>query len=59
MYLARLITSNDTNLYFNETAGAEYIVASYNSSKEGESFYLKVDIVTDNNIEPVLYRTPL
>lgn len=46
----RLVTSPNTNLFVNETAGDKYIVASWNSTTEGESYYLKVEIITEDNV---------
>jgi hypothetical protein len=55
----RLYTGNSTsdftaaapiNRVFNETLGDRYMVLSWNNTRDGESYYLKVDTTTDNNI---------
>ena len=55
----RLFTGNSTsdftaatpiNRVFNETLGDRYMVLSWNNTRDGESYYLKVDTTTDNNI---------
>ncbi len=51
----RLVTTTITNLFFNQTAGDKYIVASWNSSTESESYYLKVDMITDDDVNKVRF----
>jgi len=51
----RLVTTTRTDLFFNETAGDKYIVASWNSSTEGESYYLKVDTVTEDSVNKLRF----
>ena len=58
----RLVTSTtlfnsatDGVLFFNETAGDKYIVASWNSSTEAESFYLKLQMITENSVNKVRF----
>ncbi|MBI2020874.1 hypothetical protein HYS94_05710, partial [Candidatus Daviesbacteria bacterium] len=55
----RLYTGNSTsdftaatpiNRVFNETLGDKYMVLSWNNTRDGESYYLKVDTTTDNNV---------
>ncbi|MEK7134996.1 MAG: hypothetical protein AAB735_01115, partial [Patescibacteria group bacterium] len=55
----RLYTGNSTNDFtaatpinrvFNETLGDKYMVLSWNNTRDAESYYLKVDTTTDNNI---------
>ncbi|MEK6897073.1 MAG: hypothetical protein AABW93_00935, partial [Nanoarchaeota archaeon] len=55
----RLYTGNSTsdftaatpiNRLFNETLGDKYMVLSWNNTRDAESYYLKVDTTTDNNI---------
>lgn len=51
----RLVTNQSTELFFNQTAGDKYIVASWNSSTEAESYYLKVDLIQESNVNKVRF----
>jgi len=51
----RLKTSIDNFVFFNETAGDKFIVASWNSTTEAESYYLKVQMVTEDSITKVKF----
>lgn len=54
----RLATGNGSAyVFFNETAGDKYIVASWNSTTEAESYYLKVNIELDGSSNPILKLT--
>lgn len=51
-----LRTDADLNVIFNETAGDELLVASWNTSTESESYLLKFDFVTENNVNKTTIR---
>jgi len=47
----RLVTSTDDFLFFNQTAGDKYIVTSWNSTSEAESYFLELSMVTEDNVD--------
>jgi hypothetical protein len=49
----RLKTAPTTWLFFNETAGDKYFIASWNSTTEAESYYLRMEMVTEDNVNKV------
>ena len=51
----RLVTNNYRHLFVNETAGDKYIVASWNSTTEAESYYLKVETTSEDNVNKVKF----
>jgi len=54
----KLFTGNGTNTInniFNETGGDKYIVASWNSTTEAESYYLRADVVTEDTVTKVRF----
>jgi hypothetical protein len=61
----RLVTSvtpigtNARVLFFNQTAGDKYIVASWNSSTEAESYYLKVEMITEDSVNKVRFTNQI
>ena len=46
----RLVTSNGNFLFFNETAGDEYFVVSWNSTTEAESYYLRAKVTEKDSV---------
>ena len=51
----RLVTTKNPFIFVNETAGDDYIVASYNSSQEAESYYVRVQIIQEDNVNKVRF----
>ncbi|MFH1589741.1 MAG: hypothetical protein ABIB43_04205, partial [archaeon] len=58
----RLVTGNGTddgtaipkvNITFDKTAGDKYMVLSYNSSTEAESYYIRGDVITESTVTKV------
>lgn len=46
----QLAVSNSNSIFFNQTAGAKYIIASWNSSTESETYYLRVEIISEDGL---------
>jgi hypothetical protein len=55
----RLKTSNVMSIMFNETAGDKYIVASWNSTTEAESYYIKIQTVREDNVDKVKFTNQI
>lgn len=56
----RLFTSNLTSgLHFNETLGHKYMIVSWNSTAEAESYYLKADVVTEDTVDKVRFTNEI
>lgn len=55
----RLVTSASPYVFFNETAGDKYVVASWNSTTEAESYYIKVEMTTENNVNKVKFTNQI
>jgi hypothetical protein len=51
----RLKTATGTSVTVNQTYGDKYIVASWNSTTEAESYYIKVDMVTESSVNKVRF----
>lgn len=61
----RLFTGNGTNDFtaatpinrlFNESNGDKYVIFSWNNSRDSESYYIKLDTTTDNNVVKARFK---
>ena len=52
----RLVTTTVATIMLNETAGDKYLVASYNTSDDSESYYLEFDVTTEDTIPKVRFK---
>jgi hypothetical protein len=55
----RLKTSNTTWIFFNETAGDKFFVASWNSTTEAESYYIQAEMITENDVNKVQFTNKI
>jgi len=55
----KLVTSSGSAITFNQTAGDKYIVASWNSSTEAETYYLKVEVVSEDDVNKTKFTNVL
>jgi len=47
------------NFVFNQTAGDRYVIASWNSSTEAESYYLRVEMVQEDSVNKTRFTNVL
>ncbi|MFH1311289.1 MAG: hypothetical protein ABIH65_02695 [Nanoarchaeota archaeon] len=55
----RLFTDNTTNTVqkvFNETYGHKYMVVSWNTTTDAESYYLRADVVTEDSVTKARFK---
>lgn len=56
----KLFTSNATSgMWFNETSGDKYMVLSWNSTAEAESYYIRADVVTEDSVDKVRFTNEI
>jgi hypothetical protein len=56
----KLLTTNATSgIIFNETDGDKYMVLSWNSTAEAESYYIRADVVTVDTVDKVRFTNEI
>lgn len=56
----KLFTSNATSgMWFNETSGDKYMVLSWNSTAEAESYYIRADVITEDSVDKVRFTNEI
>ena len=56
----KLLTTNMTSgIIFNETSGDKYMVLSWNSTAEAESYYVRADVVTIDTVNKVRFTNEI